>query len=128
MLAKEAASHLGISQRMLRHYETSGLMEVPRHTNGYRLYRPADLRRAERIRDFIAAGFSTREVYAMRDCLSDQGTGPCEGGIKKMQEKLDHIDRLQSDLSKRRATILLRIKDMEAGLADAKAPTPEMVD
>lgn len=45
-----------------------------------------------------------------------------------MQEKLDHIDRLQRDLAKRRATILLRIKDMEAGLADAKVPTPEMVD
>ncbi|WP_165590069.1 hypothetical protein [Thalassovita autumnalis] len=45
-----------------------------------------------------------------------------------MQKKLDHIDRLQSDLSKRRATILLLIKDMQAGLADAKAPTPEMVD
>ncbi|CUH69888.1 hypothetical protein TL5118_03858 [Thalassovita autumnalis] len=70
----------------------------------------------------------TQTAIGHSDCLTDQGTGPCEAGIKKMQKKLDHIDRLQSDLSKRRATILLLIKDMQAGLADAKAPTPEMVD
>lgn len=116
MHAKEAADHLGISQRMLRHYENTGLMAVPRNANGYRHYRPADLRRAERIRDFIAAGFSTREVFAMRDCLSDEGTGPCAGGIAKMQDKLDHIDRLQADLDQRRATIEARIAEMEQGL------------
>ncbi|WP_370701691.1 MerR family DNA-binding transcriptional regulator [Thalassovita autumnalis] len=36
ILTKDAASLLEISQRMLRHFETAGLLEVPRHTNGYR--------------------------------------------------------------------------------------------
>ena len=76
---KEAAKRLGITQRMLRHYEKEGLLEVGRMLNGYRHYSEADLRRARRIRDFIATGFSTREIRSMRACLSDEGSGPCPG-------------------------------------------------
>ena len=69
MQAKEAAERLGITQRMLRHYEKAGLMDVGRTLNGYRHYSEADLRRAARIRDFIETGFSTREIHAMQTIL-----------------------------------------------------------
>lgn len=121
MQAKEAAAQLGISQRMLRHYETEGLMTVARAANGYRSYTPADLRRAGRIRDFIATGFSTREIRAMRACLSDEGAGPCTGGIEKMMEKLAHIDRLQAELDAKRAAVLERIHALQQGLAATAA-------
>ncbi len=118
MQAKEAAERLGITQRMLRHYEKEGLLAVARSPNGYRRYAAADLRRAGRIRDFIAAGFSTRELRAMSACLSDQGAGPCEDGIDKMLEKLDHIERLRADLDQRRDAVLDRIADLRRGLVD----------
>ncbi len=86
MRAKEAADSLGITQRMLRHYEKEGLLDVGRTLNGYRSYGAGDLRRAGRIRDFIEVGFSTREIRAMSACLSDEGSGPCEGGIEKLTE------------------------------------------
>ncbi|MBO9465526.1 MerR family transcriptional regulator [Tropicibacter sp. R15_0] len=124
MTPKDAALHLGISQRMLRHYESAGLMAVGRTLNGYRHYSPSDLRRAARIRDFIATGFSTREIYAMRACLSDDGSGPCEGGIAKMTEKLESIDRLMAELQERRATVLDRLQLLEAQL-DSESPRPE---
>lgn len=117
MQAKEAADKLGITQRMLRHYENEGLMEIGRAANGYRRYSEADLRRAGRIRDFIATGFSTREIKAMSACLSDEGAGPCEGGVIKMQEKLEHIERLQADLEERKQAVLDRIKELKQGLA-----------
>ncbi|WP_109467540.1 MerR family transcriptional regulator [Albibacillus kandeliae] len=109
MQAKEAADRLGITQRMLRHYEREGLLEVSRTLNGYRSYSDFDLRRAGRIRDFIATGFSTREIRAMSACLSDDGAGPCEGGIEKLTDKLEHIDRLRAELDEKRSAVLDRL-------------------
>jgi len=126
MQAKEAAQRLGISQRMLRHYEKEGLMEVRRSENGYRHYSEADLRRAGRIADFIATGFSTREIRAMAACLSDEGAGPCEGGIDQLLQKLTHIDRLRADLDARREAVLDRLATLRSALEDlpAKADMP----
>jgi DNA-binding transcriptional MerR regulator len=109
MQIKEAAERLGITERMLRHYEKAGLMDARRSENGYRSYSEADLRRAGRIRDLIATGFSTREVRAMAACLSDEGAGPCEGGIPQLLEKLEHIDRLRADLDAKREAVLDRL-------------------
>lgn len=117
MQIKEAAERLGITERMLRHYEKSGLMETRRSENGYRSYSDADLRRAGRIRDFIATGFSTREVRAMAACLSDEGAGPCEGGIPQLLKKLEHIDRLSADLEAKREAILERLAVLEEALS-----------
>lgn len=117
MQAKEAAERLGITQRMLRHYENEGLLEVGRTLNGYRSYKEADLRRAGRIRDFIATGFSTREIRAMSACLSDEGAGPCEGGIEKLREKLEHIDRLRAELDEKRRTVIDRMTTLESSLS-----------
>lgn len=109
MQIKEAAARLRITERMLRHYEKAGLMDARRSENGYRSYGEADLRRAARIRDLIATGFSTREVRTMAACLSDEGAGPCEGGIPQLLEKLEHIDRLRADLDARREAVLDRL-------------------
>ncbi|MHA7775874.1 MerR family transcriptional regulator [Roseibium sp. M-1] len=117
MQAKEAAERLGISQRMLRHYEKEGLMEVRRSANGYRVYSETDLRRAGRIADFIATGFSTREIRAMAACLSDEGAGPCEGGIEQLLQKLTHIDRLRADLDTRREAVLDRLAGLRGALS-----------
>ncbi len=117
MQAMEAAERLGITQRMLRHYEKEGLMEVRRAPNGYRSYSDADLRRAGRIRDFIETGFSTREIRAMSACLSDDGSGPCEGGVLKLIEKLEHIDRLRTELDERRIAVLDRLATLRNGLS-----------
>lgn len=109
MQIKEAAERLGITERMLRHYEKAGLMEARRSENGYRSYGEGDLRRAGRIRDLIATGFSTREVRGMAACLSDEGAGPCEDGIPQLLEKLEHIDRLRADLDAKREAVLSRL-------------------
>jgi DNA-binding transcriptional MerR regulator len=118
MQAKEAAKRLGISQRMLRHYEDAGLMEVRRSENGYRVYSEVDLRRAGRIADFIATGFSTREIRSMAACLSDEGSGPCAGGIDQLLQKLTHIDRLRADLDTRREAVLDRLAVLRGALSD----------
>lgn len=112
MQIKEAAERLGITQRMLRHYDKAGLLETSRTENGYRSYSEADLRRAERIRDLIAMGFSTREVRAMVPCLSHDNMGQCEGGIQDLPRKLEHIDRLRLELEARRAAVIERLTEL----------------
>ena len=118
MQIKEAAERLGITERMLRHYEKAGLMEARRTGNGYRSYSEVNLRRAGRIRDLIASGFSTREVRAMAACLSDEGAGPCEEGIPLLLQKLEHIDRLRADLDTRREAVLHRLSTLRESLTD----------
>lgn len=113
MQIKEAAKTVGISERMLRHYEKAGLMEARRTASGYRTFSEADLRRAGRIRDLIASGFSTREVSSMTACLSDDGDGRCEDGIPLLLEKLGHIDRLRADLDARREVVLDRLAALQ---------------
>jgi DNA-binding transcriptional MerR regulator len=120
MLAKEAAMRLEITQRMLRHYEDEGLLNIGRTLNGYRSYSEADLRRAGRIRDFIATGFSTREIRAMSACLSDEAGGPCVGGIEKLTDKLAHIERLRVDLDQKRSAVLDRIAALKDDLPHPK--------
>lgn len=117
MRAKEAAEQLGVTPRILRHYEKQGLLEVGRSENGYRVYGPADLRRAARVRDYIGAGFSTREIRAMRACLSDEGSGPCEGGIQQLEHKLEHIDRAIAELAERRDAVLERLANLRTHYA-----------
>jgi len=117
MQIKQAAERLGISQRMLRHYETQGLLGTTRSENGYRHYSEADLNRAARIRQLVALGFSTREVKAMADCLSDEGARPCEAGLALLARKLQQIERQGEDLSRKRAAILTSMMQFRASLA-----------
>lgn len=121
MQTHEAAERLGISARRLRHYEKAGLLEIARDANGYRRFSPSDLRRAGRIRDLIATGFSTREIQAMAPCLSDEGAGPCEAGLADLTHKLEQIDRLLEELQQRRASTLARIERFR----DSLSPHPE---
>ncbi len=116
MQIKEAAERLGITERMLRHYETTGLIEVSRSEKGYRIYSESDLRRIERIRDFITLGFSTHEVLKMSACLSDEGAGPCEDGIPQLLKKLEGIDQMRADLEAKRSAVLERIAFLREAL------------
>lgn len=117
MQTHEAAEHLGISARRLRHYEKAGLLDIARDDNGYRRFSSSDLRRASRIRDLIATGFSTREIYDMAPCLSDEGAGPCEAGLDDLTHKLAQIDRLLEELQQRRASTLARIQSFRDSLS-----------
>lgn len=121
MQIKEAAERLGLTQRRLRHYEQEGLLDIARSDTGYRVFTEADLRRAGRIRDLIASGFSTRELRKMSDCLSDAGDAPCEGGIPLMRDKLASIDRMRAELETRREAVLQRLATLEQSLSRERA-------
>lgn len=75
-----AASRLGVTTDMLRNWERSGLLHVPRHPrNGYRLYAAADIGRARIIRVLRQAGYSVMAILRM---LLAFDTAPREGLLR----------------------------------------------
>lgn len=87
----EAARQSGVSAKMLRHYESLGLLgTVHRTDSGYRLYSPADvhtLRFIKRCRDL---GFSMAEIGELVGLWQDKARA--SASVKKIAQK--HVDEL----------------------------------
>ncbi|MFF0010358.1 MerR family transcriptional regulator [Streptomyces sp. NPDC005374] len=74
MLIGEVARRSGVSARMLRHYESLGLMRPSSRTgSGYREYDGEDIRRIFHIESLKSLGLSLREI---RRALDDPGFTP----------------------------------------------------
>ncbi|WP_421925078.1 MerR family transcriptional regulator [Neoaquamicrobium sediminum] len=127
MRIQEAAATLRVSPRALRHYEAAGLLRPGRDGNGYRSYTPADVRRAERIRDMIATGYSTREIMTIAPCLEDANAGPCHGAVSGLEHKLQQIDRLIGELSGKRHAVIERLSSLKASLGDESNQASEAI-
>ncbi|MDZ7937179.1 MAG: Cu(I)-responsive transcriptional regulator [Rhodoferax sp.] len=89
----KAARQSGVSAKMLRHYESLGLLgTVSRTDSGYRLYSPADvhtLRFIKRCRDL---GFSMAEIGELVGLW--QNRGRASSHVKKIAQK--HLDELNA--------------------------------
>ncbi|CCA59854.1 MULTISPECIES: HEAT repeat domain-containing protein [Streptomyces] len=76
MLIGEVARRSGVSARMLRHYESLGLVRPTGRTGaGYREYSDEDIRRVFHIESLRSLGLSLREVGS---ALDDPGFAPAE--------------------------------------------------
>ncbi|MFE5089670.1 HEAT repeat domain-containing protein [Streptomyces sp. NPDC056638] len=76
MLIGDVARRSGVSARMLRHYDSLGLVRPTGRTDaGYREYSGEDIRRIFHIESLRSLGLSLREV---RRALDDQGFTPSE--------------------------------------------------
>ncbi|MEU4655256.1 MerR family transcriptional regulator [Streptomyces sp. NPDC023723] len=74
MLIGEVARRSGVSARMLRHYESLGLLRPSGRTgSGYREYSGADIRRIFHIESLRSLGLSLREIGR---ALDDPGFAP----------------------------------------------------
>ena len=92
----EAARLSGVSAKMLRHYESLGLLgTVTRTDSGYRLYSPADvhtLRFIKRCRDL---GFSMAEIGELVGLW--QNKRRASANVKKIAQK--HMDELSERIA-----------------------------
>jgi MerR family copper efflux transcriptional regulator len=110
---QQAAKRIGVSSRMLRHYESEGLITPTRSKNGYRTFSDQEIQQAAWIRDLIGSGFSTREL---RKIVSDFDNNPLNREPNCsiiMREKLEQIDRLIATLQDRRSALSLRLAAWE---------------
>lgn len=89
MLIGDVARRSGVSARMLRHYETLGLVRPTGRTgSGYREYSDEDIRRIFHVESLRSLGLSLREVGR---ALGDPGFAPAElvdGLVRRTRERI----------------------------------------
>lgn len=94
----EAARLAGVSAKMVRHYESLGLLGgVQRSDSGYRLYAQADVHRLRFIRRSRELGFSMTEIAELLSLWGNQER--TSASVKRIAQQ--HVD----DLSRRIAAM-----------------------
>ncbi|MGW6407945.1 MerR family transcriptional regulator [Streptomyces vinaceus] len=89
MLIGEVARRSGVSARMLRHYESIGLVRPTERTgSGYREYSGEDIRRIFHIESLRSLGLSLREVARALDDPGFEATALVDDLIRTTQERI----------------------------------------
>ena len=96
----ETSAATGVSAKMIRHYESVGLIPVASRTfAGYRLYADADLHRLRFIKRARTLGFSMKEIANLLGLWDDRARASAD--VKKLarqhaQALADRIAEMQA--------------------------------
>lgn len=103
----EIAARSGISVRMLRYYETEGLLTPARGKSGYRDYSEADLEEACRIRQLADAGLTIEAMHDLLPCVisPEPRFHPCDNLRARLAGEIEKLDRKLSDIKRSRELI-----------------------
>lgn len=101
----EAARRSGVSAKMIRHYETLGLLpEVARTDSGYRQYGDAEVHTLRFIRRSRDLGFSMAEIAQLLALWQD--TARASASVKQLaQAHIDDLDRRMAEMEAMRRTL-----------------------
>ena len=96
----EAARLAGVSARMVRHYESLGLLQsVARSDGGYRQYTEADVHTLHFIRRARDLGFSIEEIASLLALWHDRSRASSQ--VKRIAQQ--HIDDLSERIAQMQA-------------------------
>ena len=102
----QAADASGITAKMIRHYESIGLIDPARRSEaGYRLYDSKDLNTLRFIRQSRALGFSLSrirtllELWQNRDRSSKEVKALATEHIAELEQKIRELEAIKSTLS-----------------------------
>lgn len=88
----EAASRSGVSAKMIRHYESIGLVSATRRANGYRSYGPQDVAVLRFIRHARDLAFPLEDIRKLLALWRDRSRA--SGDVKRLA--LDHVTALEA--------------------------------
>lgn len=96
----EFARACQVSERMLRFYESAGILQPARSEGGYRLYDAQDVAYVQKIALLNHAGLPLKEIALLRNCLRDQPQDFCSelrGRLDAVRQEIDQkIGQLQA--------------------------------
>lgn len=101
----DAAAAAGVTPKMVRHYESLGLMpEAERTDAGYRLYGEREIGMLRFIRQARGVGFSMQQIEALMSLWRDPGRRSQD--VKQVaQRQLRELAERQRELDQMRATL-----------------------
>jgi MerR family transcriptional regulator, copper efflux regulator len=101
----QAAHASGVSTKMIRHYETLGLLDQPRRTAaGYRIYDPKDIHTLRFVRGARNLGFSIKEIEQLLGLWRNRRRS--SGDVRRIaQRHIDDLNRKIEELQAMRRTL-----------------------
>ena len=121
----EASRASGVSAKMIRYYEETGLIPpVARSDSGYRAYTPTDVHRLKFIRRARDLGFAVPEIAELLSLWGDRSRQSAD--VKRIAQT--HIDELRQRIDQLRemADTLQTLIDCCAG--DRRPDCPILAD
>ena len=113
----ELSHRTGVNAHQLRYYESQGLLEADRGSNGYRQFGENAVRRVKQIRHLLGAGLSSEDIAYLLPCAV--GEAPQLPGCPELLTAMrSRLHRLDDQLAK-----LARSRDALAGYIDAAEQT-----
>lgn len=101
-----AAKLSGVSAKMIRHYESTGLIPAVSRTNaGYRCYKPEDIHRLAFIRRARAVGFGTPEIRQLLSLWQNRQRPARDvkrlavENLQQLQERIADLEAIADTLS-----------------------------
>ena len=101
----DAAKASGVSSKMIRHYESIGLIgEAKRTESGYRLYSDEDVRVLQFVHRARALGFSLDQIGKLLDLWQDQDRASADvralarAHIEELDKKIAEMEAMRRTL------------------------------
>lgn len=101
----EAAQASGVSAKMIRHYESIGLLPAARRTaSGYRVYGDPDVRVLQFIHRGRALGFSLEQIAGLLALWQDKDRASAD--VRRLaQEHIGELERKIAELQAMKRTL-----------------------
>ena len=116
----DLAERIGVTPRVLRHYEQQQLVSPGRMENGYRFYDRRQAIRATNIKTLFDLGLSADDIRPQisEGCLDTPlgGRPPCQEELAPIHARLDTLDELISRLERSRDRLQKHADSITASL------------
>lgn len=100
----DVAAMSGLNPKTIRYYESRGLLQPLRSTNGYRSYRASDARRLRLLAQARKLGLSLSDCETLLDVAETDDSEP--GALARLlQAHLETLDREVQELEGKRAAV-----------------------